>query len=129
MAFARLGNLLGRTTSFLLCSFVASSCGLAQAQIDVSRGATTILVEPYAPNIVRVSMSLRKMDALAAPGYGITAQPNYATGSEVQIEAETFFDPAFSRSRSLLSATLEDIQPRSRCFPALRITWASTSPL
>src|ERR1035437_8240667 len=78
MAFARLGNLIGRTTSFLLCSFVASSYGLAQAQIGVSRGAATILVEPYAPNIVRVSMSLRKSDALAAPGYGITAQPNYA---------------------------------------------------
>ena len=78
MAFARFTNLLGRTTSFLLCSLVASSYGLTQAQIGASRGATTILIEPYAPNIVRLSISLRKADALAAPGYGITARPNNA---------------------------------------------------
>jgi alpha-D-xyloside xylohydrolase len=33
-------------------------------------------VEPYAPGIVRVSLSLRRGDALAAPGYGILARPS-----------------------------------------------------
>ena len=41
----------------------------------VSRGAATVMVEPYAENIVRVSISLLKPDATAAPGYGITARP------------------------------------------------------
>jgi len=45
-------------------------------QIQAERGTTTVLVEPYAPNIVRVSLSLRKDDALADPGYGIVAEPN-----------------------------------------------------
>ena len=45
------------------------------SRIATERGSATILVEPYAPNIVRVSISLLKDQALAAPGYGITAQP------------------------------------------------------
>lgn len=56
---------------------VASSYGFTQTtHISAERGTATVLVEPYAPNIVRVSMSLRKEDALADPGYGITAQPD-----------------------------------------------------
>ncbi len=49
---------------------------LAHTQnISTDRGDATVLIEPYAPNIIRVSISLQKADALAAPGYGITAQP------------------------------------------------------
>ena len=44
-------------------------------QMIVSRGAATVMVEPYAENIVRVSISLLKANATAAPGYGITAKP------------------------------------------------------
>ena len=47
------------------------------AHISAQRGTATILIEPYAPNIVRVSLSLRRDDALAGPGYGIVAYPNY----------------------------------------------------
>ena len=46
------------------------------AHIRTNRGDATVLVEPYAPNIVRVSLSLSEKDALAAPGYGITARPS-----------------------------------------------------
>ncbi len=46
--------------------------------LKLSRGGATVLVEPYAPNVVRVSISLRKEDALAAPGYGISAKPQGA---------------------------------------------------
>ncbi len=47
------------------------------AEIRTQRGAATVLIEPYAPNIVRVSMSLRENDALAAPGYGVVATPDF----------------------------------------------------
>jgi alpha-D-xyloside xylohydrolase len=47
------------------------------ARISTDRGTATILIEPYASNIVRVSMSLRKDDALDGPGYGIIARPDY----------------------------------------------------
>jgi alpha-D-xyloside xylohydrolase len=41
----------------------------------LARNEATVMVEPYAPNIVRVTLSLLKPDAVAAPGYGITARP------------------------------------------------------
>ena len=47
-------------------------------QLTLSRNSVTVLVEPYAANIVRVSLSVLKQDALAAPGYGITARPQAA---------------------------------------------------
>ena len=48
--------------------------GLGQ-KLTVERGTATVMVEPYAANIVRVSISLNQADALAAPGYGIVAKP------------------------------------------------------
>jgi alpha-D-xyloside xylohydrolase len=48
----------------------------AQGQrLVTTRGDATVVVEGYAPNVVRVTLSLRKEDALAGPGYGITAKP------------------------------------------------------
>ena len=55
---------------------VAGSHTANAQQLRLVRGDSTVLIEPYAPNIVRVSMSLRRDDALAAPGYGITAAPS-----------------------------------------------------
>ncbi len=40
----------------------------------LERGAATVSIEPYAPNIVRVSLSLVAADALSGSGYGITAK-------------------------------------------------------
>jgi alpha-D-xyloside xylohydrolase len=42
-------------------------------QMVLTRGAATVVVEGYAPNIVRVSLSLQRERAIAAPGYGIIA--------------------------------------------------------
>jgi alpha-D-xyloside xylohydrolase len=47
-------------------------------QLALARHEATVLVEPYAPNVVRVSMSLRREDALAGPGYGISAKASGA---------------------------------------------------
>ncbi len=41
----------------------------------LTRGAATVMVEPYAANIVRVTLSLDRAAALAAPGPGLLAQP------------------------------------------------------
>lgn len=49
----------------------------AQAQSMVlDRDGSAIVFEPYAPNIVRVTLSLLKEPALAAPGYGFVARPS-----------------------------------------------------
>ena len=44
-------------------------------KLDADRGKATVMVEPYAPNVVRVTLSLIKDEALAGPGYGIVAKP------------------------------------------------------
>jgi alpha-D-xyloside xylohydrolase len=51
-------------------------CGTAMAQQAVlTRGNATLVLEGYAPNILRVTMSLDKTHALKSPGVGITAAP------------------------------------------------------
>ena len=79
MAITLSRNLIFQCRSLIFLAMgAASGSVLAQpAHIDANRGTATVLVVPYAPNIVRVSVSLSKSDALAGPGYGIVAQPDY----------------------------------------------------
>ena len=58
------------------CGLLAGNVAASAQPLTLSRGDATVLIEPYAPNIVRVSLSLRREDALAAPGYGISATPS-----------------------------------------------------
>src|SRR5580658_7654155 len=46
-----------------------------QPNVVIPRGNSTIVLEPYAPNVIRVTLSLDKDEAMAAPGYGIVAAP------------------------------------------------------
>ena len=49
-------------------------CGVAGGQrVEVQRGNATVLVESYAANIVRVSLSLDQAAALRGPGVGVSA--------------------------------------------------------
>jgi len=48
---------------------------LAENQIILTRDNSTIVLEPYAPNIIRVNLSLMRDKATAAPGYGFVASP------------------------------------------------------
>jgi alpha-D-xyloside xylohydrolase len=43
--------------------------------LQLDRKGQTIVLEPYAPNILRVTLSLKKEPALAAPGFGFVASP------------------------------------------------------
>jgi len=45
-------------------------------QVVVDRGDATIALDAYAPNIVRITLSLLKDSALAAPGFGFVATPS-----------------------------------------------------
>lgn len=63
----------------VLALLFASRALPAQAQQDnltLDRGSSTIVLEPYAPNIVRVTLSLQKQNAIAPPGYGLLAPPS-----------------------------------------------------
>ena len=59
-----------------LAVLLASGDARAQnPQILLDRDGGTIVLEPYAPNIIRVTLSLLKEPATAAPGYGFVANP------------------------------------------------------
>ena len=57
----------------VLCADLASA---EQPQVVLDRGGSTVVLEPYAPNIIRVTLSLQKDPALAAPGFGFVATPS-----------------------------------------------------
>ena len=64
-----------RTLSLLLCAGALSATVQAQGPaLVLTRSNATVMIEPYAPNIVRVTLSLREADAKGAPGYGISAK-------------------------------------------------------
>lgn len=57
---------------FVICFRAAN----AENQIILTRDNSTIVLEPYAPNIIRVNLSLLHEKATAAPGYGFIASPS-----------------------------------------------------
>ena len=63
----------GRTLALLTLIMIVSRSGAGPDKIVLSRDDATVVLEPYAPNIMRVTLSLRKDDAVAGPGYGIVA--------------------------------------------------------
>jgi alpha-D-xyloside xylohydrolase len=69
---------MNRIAGFLLLSLLVSGSAVAQKQIVLERRDATVTLEPYAPNIVRITMSLKRDAALAGPGYGIIAHPSNA---------------------------------------------------
>jgi alpha-D-xyloside xylohydrolase len=66
-----------RRCGILLCGIVflvGGSILVAQEnRVVLERGGSTVVLEPYAPNILRVTLSLNRTPALAAPGYGVLA--------------------------------------------------------
>jgi alpha-D-xyloside xylohydrolase len=65
----------GLSAAALALSLLAAPSLFAQKPVVLERRDATVTLEAYAPNIVRITLSLKKDAALAAPGYGITAQP------------------------------------------------------
>ena len=79
---------------------IAATCAMAlavsparpqQPNVTITRGPSTIVLEPYAPNVIRVTLSLLKDQATAAPGFGIVAKPAAEGWSHEEGEsAETY---------------------------------------
>src|ERR1700753_4212472 len=66
--------------------------GLAMAQggpLVLERAGRTIALEPYAPNILRVTLSIDRAAATGAPGYGFVAKPS-AEGWTHERDAEGY---------------------------------------
>jgi len=62
----------------VLLLLVVAGAAHAQSQFIVERGRSTIGLEPYANNIVRLTLSRHKEAATAAPGYGFLVLPSAA---------------------------------------------------
>jgi alpha-D-xyloside xylohydrolase len=67
--------------SLLLCALLLEGAMLRgqEARVALTQDGSSIVLEPYAPNIIRVTVSRLKEKAAAPPGYGFTATPS-ATG-------------------------------------------------
>ncbi len=57
-----------------------------QQNVVLDRGKATVVLEPYAPNILRVTLSLQKENATAAPGYGFVGTPSAEGWSHTETE-------------------------------------------
>jgi alpha-D-xyloside xylohydrolase len=67
----------GITASLSITILLACLSASAQQEpVVLERGGSTIALEPYAPNIVRVTVSKLKGKAVAGPGYGVIATPS-----------------------------------------------------
>src|ERR1700735_5892555 len=62
----------------VLALLFAAGAPAQETRVVFDRGGSTIVLEPYAPNIIRVTLSLLKQPALSPPGYGFTATPSAA---------------------------------------------------
>jgi alpha-D-xyloside xylohydrolase len=61
--------------SFSVFILLSSTVMLGQT-IPLERNGQTITIEPYAPNVVRVTLSLIAGETTAGPGYGFLAKPD-----------------------------------------------------
>ena len=90
-----------------LCASIASA---EQPQVVLNRDGSTISLEAYAPNIIRVTLSLLKEPALAAPGFGFVATASAAGWAQQHSDqADTY------RSSRLVVSVAKKIFPPPPC--------------
>src|SRR4051812_18169727 len=75
--FRLMGTFLAYGVSATLLTVLLGGVALAQGgPLALERDGRVISLVPYAPNIVRVTMSTDSTAATGAPGYGIVAEPS-----------------------------------------------------
>lgn len=91
-----------------LAGMLAPAIGLGQVDdqsLVLDRKGETVVLEPYAPNILRVTLSLQHENAIAKPGYGFIGAPSVAGWSKSQTDR----DDVYQSSRII--ATVEREHP------------------
>jgi alpha-D-xyloside xylohydrolase len=79
----------------ILCLLLYPAAANAQnPPLVLDRDGSTVALEPYSPNIIRVTISTEKDQAVAAPGYGFTATPAPEGWSHEQTEAADVYRSA-----------------------------------
>ena len=96
---------------FMATSAAAQSPAPAQSssqRLELDRGGATVVLEPYAPNILRVTLSLRREPAEAGPGYGVVAVPEASGWSASQTPQADVYQSA------RIIATVDRYQPSTK---------------
>src|SRR3954447_20580437 len=73
--------------------------GQSSSQVVLDRKGETIVLEPYAPNIVRVTLSLQRENALTKPGYGFVG----STDEKGWAKSQTDTDDIYKSSRMIVT--------------------------
>lgn len=95
----------------LACSLaVCPPARAADSQFVLSRHGRVIVLEPYAPNIIRITMSQEESSAVASPGYGFVGTPSMTGWSHEQDSAG---NDVIRSARMVIRVTPED-QPAPR---------------
>jgi alpha-D-xyloside xylohydrolase len=82
-----------KNSFFLVTALFLFACAcpwLEGQRLELDRNGETIVLEPYAPNILRVTLSLQRDAARSAPGYGLIAAPD-ASGWKASENREANF--------------------------------------
>ena len=78
---------------FVIFAFSFAACA-QDSRLVLDHGGSTIVFEPYAPNIIRVVLSMDKQQALGRPGYGFIATPSAGGWTHEQTrEGEVYRSP------------------------------------
>jgi alpha-D-xyloside xylohydrolase len=75
-------------------------------RLELKRGDATVVLEPYAENILRVTLSLKREPAIAAPGYGIIGTPTAAGWSSAETQQADLY-----RSSRMVVTVDKDLPP------------------
>jgi alpha-D-xyloside xylohydrolase len=105
-----------------LAALLAAPALAQDGSLVIERGGRVISLVPYAPNVVRVTLSTDKAAATAAPGYGIAAQPS-ADGWSHERDADG--GDVFRSSRMVLRVAPgdrpKDLRPQPMPLDALNL--------
>ncbi len=93
-------------TVLAVLSSISHAQGAPQQRLEIDRSGETIVLEPYAPNVIRVTLSLQPEPAKAGPGYGFVAKPDPSGWSASQTEQADIY------TSSRITATVDRPQPR-----------------
>jgi alpha-D-xyloside xylohydrolase len=105
ISFVRRGSILIFVAATQLLGVVLHA---QETRITLERKGQTIVLEPYAPNILRVTLSLKRESALAPPGYGLVGTPAASGWNASQTDEADLY-----RSARIVASVDRD-HPRSK---------------
>jgi alpha-D-xyloside xylohydrolase len=91
ISFVRWGNVL---LFVAVTELLSAGLHAQETRNTLARQGQTIVLEPYAPNILRVTLSLQRESALAPPGYGLVGTPAASGWSTSQTDEADLYQSA-----------------------------------